>query len=48
VAQQMKQGPKSSVEIATGQALQLRFGALIHDGQQIDLADEYKIFLESL
>ncbi len=44
----MKQGAKSSIEIAKGQALQLRFGALIHDGQQIDLAGEYKFFLESL
>jgi hypothetical protein len=43
----MKQGQKSSVEIAKGQSLQLRFGALIHDGQQIDLAGEYKSFLES-
>jgi putative membrane-bound dehydrogenase-like protein len=43
----MKQGPKSSVEIRKGQALQLRFGALIHDDQQIDLAGEYKVFLES-
>jgi putative membrane-bound dehydrogenase-like protein len=43
----MKQGAKSSVEIAKGQSLQLRFGALIHDGQQIDLAGEYKGFLES-
>lgn len=43
----MKQGAKSSVEIAEGQSLQLRFGALIHDGQQMDLADEYKFFLES-
>ena len=42
----MKQGPKSSIEIAKGQSLQLRFGALIHDGQEIDLAGEYKIFLE--
>jgi hypothetical protein len=43
----MKQGAKSSVEIAKGQSLQLRFGALLHDGQQIDLAGEYKGFLES-
>jgi putative membrane-bound dehydrogenase-like protein len=43
----MKQGQKSSVEIAKGQSLQLRFGALIHDGQQMDLADEYTFFLES-
>lgn len=43
----MKQGAKSSVEIAKGQSLQLRFGALIHDGQLIDFADEYKVFLES-
>ncbi|HBJ36321.1 MAG TPA: hypothetical protein DDZ51_16530, partial [Planctomycetaceae bacterium] len=43
----MKQGPKSLVEIAKGQTLQLRFGALIHDGKDIDLAGEYKIFLES-
>jgi putative membrane-bound dehydrogenase-like protein len=43
----MKQGAKSSVEIANGQSLQLRFGAFVHDGQQIDLAGEYKVFLES-
>jgi hypothetical protein len=43
----MKQGQTSSVEIVKGQALQLRFGALLHDGQQIDLAGEYKLFLES-
>jgi len=43
----MKQGQTSSVEIVKGQALQLRFGALLHDGQQIDLAGEYKYFLES-
>lgn len=43
----MKQGQTSSVEIVKGQALQLRFGALLHDGQQIDLAGEYKFFLES-
>ena len=43
----MKQGPKSSVEIAKVQALKLRFGALIHDGNAIDLAGEYKFFLES-
>jgi hypothetical protein len=43
----MKQGQTSSVEIAKGQALQLRFGALLHDGQQIDLAGEYNFFLES-
>ena len=43
----MKQGQKSSVEIAKGQSLQLRFGALVHDGQQNDLAGEYKTFLES-
>ncbi len=43
----MKQGQKSSVEIAKGQALQLQFGALIHDGQQIDLTGEYNFFLES-
>ena len=43
----MKQGQTSSVEIAKGQALPLRFGALLHDGQQIDLAGEYKFFLES-
>jgi putative membrane-bound dehydrogenase-like protein len=42
----MKQGAKSSVEIAKGQSLQLRFGALIHDGQPIDLAGEYKGFIE--
>ena len=43
----MKQGQTSSVEIVKGQALQLRFGALLHDGQQIDLAGEYKLFLEN-
>jgi len=43
----MKQGQKSSVEIAKDQAFQLRFGALIHDGQQRDLAGEYNFFLES-
>jgi putative heme-binding domain-containing protein len=43
----MKQGAKSAVEIAKGQSLQLRFGAFVHDGQQIDLAGEYKVFLES-
>ena len=43
----MKQGQKSSVEIAKGQTLQLRFGALIHDGQQIDLTGEYKFFLDN-
>jgi hypothetical protein len=43
----MKQGQKSSVEIAKDLAFQLRFGALIHDGQQRDLAGEYNFFLES-
>ncbi|MCU0709989.1 MAG: PmoA family protein [Pirellula sp.] len=43
----MKQGPKSLHEIGKGQTLQLRFGALIHDGQPIDFAREYKLFLDS-
>jgi putative membrane-bound dehydrogenase-like protein len=43
----MKQGPKSSLEVAKGQTLQLRFGAFIHDSRRIDFASEYKLFVES-
>lgn len=43
----MKQGPKSSVDIPQGQTLQLRFGALLHDGQELDLPGEYKFFIEN-
>jgi len=43
----MKQGAKSSVEVVKGQELQLRFGALVHEAQQINFAGEYKVFLEN-
>ena len=42
----MQQGPKSSVEIPQGQSLQVRFGAMIHEGHELDFAGEYKYFLE--
>jgi hypothetical protein len=40
----MKQGPKSSLTIEKGNALQITFGALIHDGQDFDRAAEYQEF----
>jgi hypothetical protein len=42
----MKQGKKSSIQVLKGQTLQVRFGALIHEGRDIDLASEYNAFLE--
>jgi hypothetical protein len=42
--QAMKQGKKSSVEVSKGESLHLRFGALIHQGQDVDFAGEYATF----
>lgn len=46
--QAMQQGQPSSVVIPKGQSLQLGFAALIHDGQPIDLATEFDLFVQNL
>lgn len=40
----MKQGEKSSIEVPKGQSLQVCFGALIHDGIDVDFAAEFDGF----
>jgi hypothetical protein len=40
--QAMRQGEKSSVKVPQGQSLTLRFGALFHEGLQVDLPAEFE------
>ena len=40
----MRQGTPSAVEVAQGKSLRLRFGALIHDSQSFDPAEEFAVF----
>jgi Methane oxygenase PmoA len=40
--QAMRQGEKSSVKVPQGQTLTLRFGALLHEGLQVDLPTEFE------
>lgn len=45
--QAMKQGPRSEITVAPGEALKVTFGALIHDHLEFDRSAEFQIFLQA-